>query len=108
MKEQYGGGYKEFVYEEKEFFEGIENKLKENADQEDWHKKIENNSDDWSIDEATKNENGTFVDRNEFLSSEERQNIVRSMLLNLRAVEGDQVAGVKFHAGQSIGECYMV
>ena len=38
-----------------------------------------------------------------FLTSQERQAIVRHMLYNLRAVDGDQLQKMKFLEGQAIG-----
>ena len=66
IKPEFGGGMKEFVYEDQDFFEGVE-------------------------------------DSSLFLTSEERQSIVRHMLYNLRAIEGDQINKVKFLEGQPIG-----
>ena len=67
VKKQYGGGFKEFVYEDREYFEG-----------------------------ATE-------EGRSFLKSEERQSIVRHLLINLRAEKGDELGSIKFHEGQAIG-----
>jgi len=67
VKPEYGGGNKEFVYEDQEYFIGV---------------------DDASV----------------FLTSEERQSIVRHMLFNLRAHQGDQLDKLKFLEGQAVGK----
>ena len=67
VKMEFGGGMKEFVFEDQDYFEGVDN-----------HKT--------------------------FLNSQERQSIVKTMLYNLRAVEGDTVRKIHFLEGQAIGE----
>jgi len=43
-------------------------------------------------------------DDEHFLSTEERQNIVYQILLNVRAVQGESLGAVKFLEGQPIGK----
>ena len=67
VKKEFGGGQKEFVYEDQAFFDGVE-------------------------------------DTSSFFTSQERQSIVRHMLLNLRAHHGDQLnTRIRFAEGQAIG-----
>ncbi|ESN98167.1 hypothetical protein HELRODRAFT_144788, partial [Helobdella robusta] len=66
VKSEFGGGFKEFVYDDREFFEG-------------------------ALDNVRC-----------FLNSEERQSIIRHLLMNLRAQEGDEVEGIKFLEGQAL------
>ena len=68
LKKEYGGGMKEFVYDEAECFEGV-------------------------------------GDSTTFLTSQERQSIVKHMLFNLRAVYGDQIQKIHFLEGQPLGKC---
>ncbi|KAH3837137.1 anoctamin-8-like isoform X2 [Dreissena polymorpha] len=65
LKGEFGGGNKEFLYEDRDCYEGIEDEL-------------------------------------HFLSSEERQSLVYQILLNLRAIQGEQLCGVNFLEGQAI------
>ena len=67
VKEEYGGGMKEFIFEDQEYFHGVE-------------------------------------DVSSFLTSQERQSIVKYMLFNLRAADGDRLDKVNFVEGQAIGE----
>ena len=62
---------KEFVFEDQDYFEGVENSVS-------------------------------------FLNSQERQSVVRNMLFNLRAQEGDQINKVKLLEGQAISEFYFI
>ena len=66
LKSTFGGGMKEFVYEDQDCYEGVD-------------------------------------DPSTFLLSQERQSIVRNLLNNLRAIEGDQLDKVSFIEGQAIG-----
>ena len=66
VRPEYGGGNKEFVFEDQHFFV---------------------NSDD----PAT------------FFSSQERQSVVRHMLLSLRAHQGDAMDKIQFLEGQAVG-----
>ena len=66
VKSEFGGGMKEFVFEDQEYFEGVR-------------------------------------DKDTFFTSQERQAIVRNMLYNLRAVDGDGLGKAKFLEGQAIG-----
>jgi anoctamin-8 len=66
VKPEYGGGNKEFVYDDQDFFIGTEN--------------------------ATS-----------FLTSQERQSIVRHMLFSLQAHQGETLGNIKFNEGQAIG-----
>lgn len=65
IKSEYGGGNKEFVHEDQEYFVGVD-------------------------------------DSSTFLTSEERQSIVRHFLFNLRAHQGDQLDRIRFLEGQAI------
>lgn len=67
IKSEYGGGNKEFVHEDQEYFVGVD-------------------------------------DSSKFLTSEERQSIVRHFLFNLRAHQGDQLDRIRFLEGQAIGD----
>ena len=67
VKSDFGGGMKEFVFEDQEYFLGVD-------------------------------------DSTTFLTSQERQSIVKHMLYNLRAVEGDTLNKMKFLEGQAIGK----
>ena len=67
VKKEFGGGMKEFVFEDQDYFDGVEDTLS-------------------------------------FLTSQERQSIVRNMLHNLRAIDSDHLLKVKFVEGQAIGE----
>ena len=60
---------KEFVFDDQEYFEGVDN--------------------------------GTT-----FFNSQERQAVVKNMLFNLRAQEGDQLDKVKFLEGQAISKSH--
>ena len=68
LKERYGGALKEFVFEDQDYFEGVD-------------------------------------DSTSFLTSQERQCIVKHMLYNLRAIHGDMLGKTNFLEGQAIGEC---
>ncbi|XP_052796169.1 anoctamin-8-like [Mya arenaria] len=65
LKAEYGGGQKEFLFEDRGCYEGVE-------------------------------------DEGHFISSEERQSLVYQILLNLRALEGEELDGIRFLEGQSI------
>ena len=67
VKKQYGGGMKEFVVGDKQYFDGADDIVG-------------------------------------FFTSQERQSIVKNMLFNLRAIDGDQLENITFLEGQSIGE----
>ena len=47
-------------------------------------------------------------DDEHFLSTEERQNIVYQILLNVRAVQGESLGAVKFLEGQPIGKYWKI
>jgi len=70
VRTEFGGGIKEFIFEDQDFFEGAD-------------------------------------DASTFLSSQERQSIVRHMVFNLRAHEGDQLGAIRFLEGQAIGVYYI-
>ena len=67
MRPEYGGGTKEFVYDDLEFFVDAD-------------------------------------DESSFFTSQERQSIVRHMLFNLRAHDGEVLGNIKFNKGQAIGK----
>jgi anoctamin-8 len=67
VKSEYGGGIKEFVVEDQEFFIGVD-------------------------------------DAKGFFTSQERQSIVRHLLFNLRAHQGDTLGSIRFLEGQAISK----
>ena len=71
IRSEYGGGLKEFVFEDQEYFDGVD-------------------------------------DSTTFLNSQERQSIVKNMLFNLRATEGDELGSIRFLDGQAIGKTYSI
>ena len=114
MKQEFGGSFREFVFEDKDKFEGADAVGGRGGiqmeDGEEEAQEWKGLGRFWQQGGWGKGKNdfgeqdGGFMRGRDFLSSEERQSIVHYMLLNLRAVEGDEVAGVKLHAGQAIGE----
>jgi len=66
LKDEFGGGLKEFNYEDRDCFAGV-------------------------------------YDRQRFLNSQERALIVLSSLKSIRAVGDEEVCGVRFRVGESIG-----
>ena len=69
VKAEFGGGTKEFVFEDQAFFVDAD-------------------------------------DINKFLTTQERQSIVRHMLFNLRAQKGDTLGRIEFLEGQAVGESF--
>jgi len=66
VKEEYGGGIKEFVCDDQDYFVGAD-------------------------------------DSTAFLTSQERQSIVRHMLFSLQAHQGEVLGNIRFNEGQAIG-----
>jgi anoctamin-8 len=71
VKPEFGGGNKEFVYDDQDYFIGTE-------------------------------------DDSSFLTSQERQSIVRHMLYSLQARQGEKLGKLRFIEGQAIGMCLEV
>lgn len=71
VRAEYGGGMKEFNYDDQEYFMGVE-------------------------------------DSTTFLTSQERQSIVKNMLFNLRATDSDVLEKHRFVEGQAIGRFLVI
>ncbi|CAF0996104.1 unnamed protein product [Adineta ricciae] len=65
IKQEFGGGYKIFIFDELEFYDGVE-------------------------------------DEQQFLTTQERQSIVRHLLYSIRIVQNQEILGIKFNTNHSL------